>query len=156
MPRHRVEAAFLYKFAAYVEWPQGVFSAPASPIVIGVAGADDIARELEHAVVGRQVAGRPLRIKRLDGDGLPRDCCHILFVGRELESGRARELLSATSGRPVLTVTEAASEQPRESVINFLQGEERVRFDISREAAERNGLRLGSRLLSVARQVASR
>jgi hypothetical protein len=39
-------------------------------------------------------------------------------------------------------------------VINFLV-EDRVRFDIARDAAERNGLQLSSQLLAVARQVSS-
>jgi len=53
----------------------------------------------------------------------------------------------------VLTVTEAATEHPKGSIINFLAAEDRIRFDISREAAERNGLQLRSQLLGVARQV---
>lgn len=44
-------------------------------------------------------------------------------------------------------------DHPKDSVINFLALEDRVRFDISREAAERNGLHLRSQLLAVARQV---
>jgi hypothetical protein len=38
-------------------------------------------------------------------------------------------------------------------VINFLEADDRIRFDISRAAAERNGLQLRSQLLAVARQV---
>jgi hypothetical protein len=55
----------------------------------------------------------------------------------------------------VLTVTETDAEQSKGSVINFLAEDGRVRFDISREAADRNGLRLRSQLLGVARQVVS-
>jgi len=65
------------------------------------------------------------------------------------------ELLAGAQGHPVLTVTEVDAQHPKGSVINFLASEDRIRFDISREAAERNGLQLGSQLLRVARQVAS-
>ena len=64
-------------------------------------------------------------------------------------------MLAHAQGRPVLTVTETATEHPKGSIINFLAVDERVRFDISREAAERNGLQLRSQLLGVARQVIS-
>ena len=39
---YKVKAAFLYKFASYIEWPSQVFERPESPIVIGVAGADPL------------------------------------------------------------------------------------------------------------------
>ena len=153
--QERIKAAFLYKFAAYVEWPHDTFSEPASPIVIGIAGADGVARELEQAVVGREVGGRPLQVRRLGRGEAASDCCQILFVGSGNERGHAKELLAHAQGRPVLTVTEAGAEHPRGSIINFLAVEAKIRFDISREAAERNGLQLRSQLLGVARQVVS-
>lgn len=150
----RIKAAFLYKFASYVEWPAKAFREPDSPIVIGVAGADSIATELEHAVVGRTVSGRPLQVHRIAG-GEGGECCHVLFIGGASDSERARELLQRAQGHPVLTVTEQESEHPKGSIINFLSATDRVRFDISREAAEHNGLQLRSQLLAVARQVSS-
>src|SRR5207244_5280584 len=35
--QERIKAAFLYKFASYVEWPREAFPQPESPIVIGVS-----------------------------------------------------------------------------------------------------------------------
>ena len=152
--QQRVKAAFLYKFAAYVEWPPSAFPQPETPIVIGVAGADAIAQELEQVAVGRTVAGRPVNVRRLARGDSAGDCCQILFIGAG-ERVRTAELLVGVQGRPVLTVTEVSAQHPKGSIINFLATEDRIRFDISREAAERNGLQLRSQLLSVARQVAS-
>lgn len=147
----RIKAAFLYKFAGYVEWPAHAFPDAESPIVIGVAGADTIAEELENAVADRKVGGRAMKVRRLAVSERAGDCCQILFVGG---GARTSALLQNAQGRPVLTVTDADGEHPKGSVINFL-AEDRVRFDISRGAAERNGLQLRSQLLAVARQVAS-
>ncbi|HXF79851.1 MAG TPA: YfiR family protein [Usitatibacter sp.] len=150
----RIKAAFLYKFASYVEWPAKAFREADSPIVIGVAGADSIAAELERAVVGRTVSGRPLQVRRVaGGEGV--ECCQVLFIGAANDPERTRELLTRARGHPVLTVTELESEHPKGSIINFLNATDKVRFDISREAAERNGLQLRSQLLAVARQVSS-
>ena len=152
-PDHRIKAAFLSKFAAYVEWPAGAFTAADSPIVIGVASADPIAGELELAVAGRKVAERPLQVRRLARGEPVHDCCQILFVGG---ASRTRpDVLAQAQGKPVLTVTEVDDGHPRGSIINFIGVENRVRFDISREAAERNGLKLASSLLAVARKVSS-
>jgi hypothetical protein len=152
--QERVKAAFLYKFASYVEWPTAAFANADSPIIIGVAGADQMSKELEQAVGGRQVAGRPLKVRQLGADAAGDDC-HIVFVGGDSRQERSTQLLASAKTRPVLTVTDRA-DHPADSVINFLVLDDRVRFDISREAAERKGLQLRSQLLGVARQIVSR
>lgn len=151
----RIKAAFLSKFAAYVEWPAGAFSPPDAPLVIGVLGASSVADELERAVASRTVAGHRMTVHRIGPDEDPDDCCQILFFGADTSRTRAAELLTHTRGRPVLTVTEA-EQQPSESVINFLVVDNHVRFDISRPAAERNGLQLRAQLLAVAHQATAR
>jgi hypothetical protein len=149
----RLKAVFVSKFAGYVEWPASVFSDSASPIVIGVAGADPLAEELEQAIAGRLIGERPMQVRRLGPQEPIGNCCQIVFLGRGLDRARASEILATTQGKPVLTVTENERGQQPGSVINFLAADGRIRFDISRGAAERNGLRLSSQLLGVARQV---
>jgi hypothetical protein len=119
--------------------------------------SERIARELDLAVVGRQVGGRNLKVRRLGPEDLPLDCCQIVFIGAG-GGGRARaeRVLAALQGRPVLTVTDEAVGSPAGTVISFNITEEKVRFDISREAAEQNGLVLRAQLLAVARQVTAR
>jgi hypothetical protein len=148
----RIKAAFVYKFAAYVEWPPAAFSDPESAIVIGVAQSQRIAEELEGAFAGRTANGRPIHVHKLARGESPDSCCHILFIGEDDRARRA-ELLAQAQGHPVLTVTDVQGDQPKGSVINFSTSADRVRFDISRGAAERNGIQLRSQLLTVARRV---
>ena len=151
--QERIKAAFLYKFAGYVEWPREAFADAASPIMIGVAGGRAIAEELEQAVAGRRIDERPLHVRRLLPADARCDGCQILFIGRDVEPARAAQLLENARGFPVLTVTESEGEQPSGSVIHFVAAAGRIRFDIAREAEDENGLRLASPLLAVARQV---
>jgi hypothetical protein len=148
----RIKAAFLYKFAAYVEWPASTFPESESPIVIGVAGSEGIAQELEGASAGRTAAGRPVRVHKLARGERANSCCHILFIGED-DRGYRAELLAQVQGQPVLTVTDVGNEQPKGSIINFLTADDRVRFDISRGTAERSGIQLRSQLLGVARHI---
>ena len=148
----RVKAAFLYKFAGYVEWPAQAFVRPDDPVVIGVVGADALADELEQVVAGRRVGNRPLITRRLDRVD-PAARVHILFVGRGVDRGQVFDLLARMQREPVLTVTEADSGWLAGSVINFVIDNDKVRFQISAAAAEGHGLRLGSQLLAVAREV---
>jgi YfiR/HmsC-like len=148
----RVKAAFLSKFPSYVEWPSEGPPAGSASFVIGVAGGEAIVREIEQAVAGQQLHGRPLQVRRLGVDEPIDDCCQVLFIDEDIAPVRADALLAEARGRAVLTVTDAQT-APAGSIINFVHLNERIRFDISRQAARRNGLQLRSQLLNVARQV---
>ena len=152
-PEASVKAAFLYKFANYVEWPPSAFESPAAPLVIGVAGSDEIARELERIVPGRSVNGHAVQVKRLkDGEGAAG--VHVLFVAHDFPS--LHELLRSVQSQPVLTVTESAHGFEVGSVINFVPAGERVGFEVSLDSAEKGGLRISARMLAVARRVIPR
>lgn len=152
----RIKAAFLYKFAEYVDWPANAFASAESPLVIGVAGADALANELEQAVAERRVAGRSVTVRRLaPGEHCATDC-NVLFVGAAVDRTTRRQMLLQANAKPVLTVTEDGTEHFPGGIITFVVTENRVRFDISRGQAERNGLQIGSQLLRVARNVEPR
>lgn len=145
----RVKAAFLYKFLGYAEFPPGAFDGPAAPLVIGVVGADDIAAELTRIVAGRSVAGRPIVVRALREQDLAQPA-HLLFVAGP-EDARSARLLRASPA--LLTVTECDDGLAAGGVINFTIVDERVRFDVSLDAAEKKNVKLSSRLLVVANRV---
>lgn len=146
-----VKAAFLYKFAAYVEWPDTVFAASDSPIVIGVAGDEAMYAELSRITAGRQVGGRPLATRWV-GDAEALGGLNILFVARS-ENARLQQYVKASQSRPILLVTESDNARGQGSIINFVVVDGRVRFWIANQEAEKRGLKLSSRLLSVAQNV---
>ena len=151
---YRVKAAFLYKFGGYVEWPQGVFAKPDSPIAIGVIGADALAEELARIVAGRTINGRPVTVRKLrPGEAVAR--LHVLFVGRS-DSSRLADILAAAKGQPLLTVTETDEALKLGSMINFVVVEDKVRFDIAPPPSESSNLKISARLLGVARKVVSK
>jgi len=147
----RVKAAFLYQFSAYVQWPPEAFATPDAPVVIAVAGAARLAADLAQIANGRTVNGRPVSIRQVRaGDSL--SGVHILFIGRADPSLRA-QLLPRVRMLPILVVTETEGALGEGSMINFIMTERRVRFEIALDTAEKSGLRLSSRLLSVAADV---
>jgi len=146
----RVKAAFLYKFLGYAEFPAGAFPDPASPVVIGVFGADDLAAELARIAGGRTVNGRPIVVRVLRESELAMSV-HLLFIGGHDTARVGRSVRAA--GSALLVVTECDGGLQQGSAINFRIVDERVRFDVALDAAERNGIRLSSRLLTVANRV---
>ena len=142
-----VKAAFLYRFAGYVEWPEPA-PAPDAPFVIGVISADDVAAELGRIVPGRSIAGRPVAVKALkEGDSL--QGVGMLYVGGTERN--SRNVIRAAQQQRILVVTESSLEAG--GAINFVVVDNRVAFEVSLEAAERTGHRISSRMLAVARRV---
>lgn len=146
-----VKAAFLYKFLGYTDFPVLSFADPAAPLHIGVSGADDLAAELSRMVAGRNVQGRGMQV-RVVREGDPLAGLHLLFVGGG-DVARLRAVLKAGPHGAMLVVSEAENALQNGSVINFKVIEDRVRFDVSLDAADKNSIKLSSRLLTVANQV---
>ena len=143
----RVKAAFVYKFAGYVEWPDSAFTSPAAPITIGVLGDDAMVGELTQVVAGRTIDSHPLTVRRLrQGESLTG--LHVLFVGNS-ERARLAEARPVRS-QPLMVISEHDGALDQGSVINFLIVGGRVRFEVGLDNAERRGLKLSSRLLTVA------
>jgi hypothetical protein len=149
-----IKAAFLYKFAGYIEWPANAFAAPDAPLVIGVMKADAVAAELEQLVPGRSVSNRPVFVRRFREGEAPTGA-HILFVGRGEPNLRAIVRAAQQNGGP-LVVTESDRGLEAGGSINFVLVDDRVGFEVSLEAAERSGHRISSRMLAVARRVVGR
>lgn len=148
---YRIKAAFLCKFAHYVEWPPQAFARADSPIVIGVVARDAVADEISRTAAALSVDGRPLRVLRLH-PGDPMADVHLVYVASS-ENSRLAETLAAVKGRPVLIVTESSQAVALGSMINFVVVDDKVRFDISPHAAESSRLKISARLLSVARML---
>jgi hypothetical protein len=147
-----VKAAYLYRFAQYVEWPQPL--PPDGAFVIGVSGAEDVAVHLERLQPGLAVNGRPVKVVRVtsveDLDGV-----HLLFVG-DSAFKRTRSLRARAIEKPILLVTEHESGLDGGAIINFIEVNRNLRFEISLNAADRSGLKVNSALLSVAARVERR
>jgi hypothetical protein len=146
----RVKAAFLYKFLGYTEFPSTAFDDAGSPVLIGVAGSDDMLAELARTVMGRTLNGRPITVKLVrEGDNL--GLLHLLFIAGS-ECARVARMLRGAPGA-MLPVSECEGGLQLGSVINFKMVDDHVRFDVSLDAAEKNNVRLSSRLLNVANHV---
>jgi hypothetical protein len=99
------------------------------------------------------VKGRRLVIKHLDS---VRDAqqCQIIFVSSS-ERQRLQEIFESLRSARVLTVGETQGFADGGGIINFIEENNKVRFEINAEAARRTGLNISSELLKLARLVKS-
>lgn len=144
---YEVKAAFLYNFTRFVEWPPEAFDG-GSPLAICVLGQDPFGSDLDRAVEGRTVNGRPLIVKRLRlGEGAAH--CHILFIGTT-EPGYLKHTIDGVQKSSVLTVGDDPEFLRAGGIIGFVMRENKVHFTINLPAATRAGIKISSKLLKLA------
>ncbi len=145
-----VKAAYLYKFAAYVEWPPAASMRADAPFIIGIVGAAELNKI--KATANPNSRAMEVRVLRA-GDATAG--VHILFFGQQ-DAPRLSRALGATVGQPLLTVTENGAGLVTGSIINFVTVSDRIRFEVSLPNAERNSIKVSVRLLNVALRVEAR
>jgi hypothetical protein len=145
---YHLKAAFLFNFAKFVEWPAETFKRPADPILICVLGESEITGPLEEAVKGKLVGERRLVIQRGLVSGSAG--CHIVFAGL---NGKRRRLAEEMKGSGILTIGEDEAFLAEGGVVALLLVSDRVRMKINLSAAERAGLHISSKLLTLAQVV---
>jgi len=145
---YEIKAAFLYDFAKFVEWPSSAFSDPKQPFGICVFGRDPFGHALEDALLDKTIGdhpvilGRAKQISDLVG-------CQIVFISGT-ESPRLPEILSRSRRHGALLVGETEGFAAAGGVVQFVLDQNRVRFAINPDAADRAGLKISSKLLALA------
>ncbi len=147
----QVKAAYLFKFASFVEWPDGAFALPSTPLVIGVAGNDALAEQLDYVAAGRAINGHNVQVRRVRrGDKLAG--LHILFVGGSDRAAVTEWIDGARSGA-VLTVSDTPEAFAAGCMVNFVINDEKVRFEVAMRHVNAGHIRISARMLSVASRV---
>lgn len=148
---YEVKAAFLYNFAKFVEWPSAAFPSNQTPIALCIFGKDPFGRSLDNMVRDKTAGNRQLvihRSKRIQ----ELKSCQMVFVDSS-ESQRLSEILESLRGLGVLLVGESQDFAGRGGHIQFTLEDNKVRFSINVDAAERSGLKISSKLLALSKIV---
>ena len=145
-----VKAAFLFNFPKFIDWPRSSLAGIRQFTICLVD--DSLEDALSTLMRNERIDGKPLRIiKKNSADTM--DECQVVYVGRAEAS--VSVIRSAASG-PVLTVGDDADFLRNGGIIRFMKMNNRIRFEINLEAAEKRGLQISSRLLRLAESVRMR
>jgi len=144
---YELKAAFLYNFAKFVEWPA---AGQQEEFTLCVIGGNPFGAAL-NPLSSSPVRGRAVVVTRLsDPEEISR--CNMLFVDA-LALDRLPVILQRSRDAHVLTVADIDGFTRRGGMIGLVSEDNRIRFDINTRAANDAGLRVSSRLLSLARRV---
>jgi len=148
---YHVKAAFLFHFAQLVEWPAGTLGNDINPVTLCTIGEDPFRGDLEATLAGKTVGTRTLIVRHLKS-AEEFQGCHVLFVSSH-DAARLGPLLQELKNGPILTVGESDGFVEQGGMIGFCLVDNKVRFEINVEAAERAKLKISSRLLLLAKTV---
>jgi hypothetical protein len=148
---YQVKAAFLFHFAQFVDWPPQTFKDASSPLIYCTVGEDPFQGALETSLSGKTIGSHPLRVQHFKGTEDIRGC-QVLFIAAE-EKKREAAALVAVKGNAVLTVGETEHFTEEGGMIGFRLEENKIRFAINLDAAEKAKLKISARLLALAKTV---
>ena len=106
---------------------------------------------MDDALQGKMIGDRPVAVERIRDLADARHC-QMVFISSS-EKRQLREILDGLRGTNALVVGETEGFAAAGGVIQFALEENRVRFLINTDAAGRAGVKVSSKLLSLARVV---
>lgn len=147
MEEYAVKAAFVLNFARYTQWPEDAFVSPTEPFKLCVLGNKTI-EEAFQTLNGKEIESRTLDVRFITKaeDAEP---CNILFISEGIDSAILLDALAAVKGKPVLTIGESKTFINSGGVINLFNRKGRLYFEINDTTAQKQHLKLSSRLLKL-------
>ena len=100
----QVQAAYLYNFGQFVQWPANAAAAKGHSFKICVFGQDPFGPTLNATVAGASIGGKDVVAERI-ADAREALSCQILFISSS-EEARLNKILDALNKAAVLTVSD--------------------------------------------------
>ena len=99
----RRKALFIEQFTRYIDWPADAMPKQ-GPFILCIEGASDTGNELTSLASARKFKERQVEVRR------PRlsaelGACHVVYVAGS-EAARLGDVLTAITGKPILTVSD--------------------------------------------------
>ncbi|MHC4182693.1 MAG: YfiR family protein [Planctomycetota bacterium] len=145
-PEHLIKAAFVYKFAKFVEWPSNVFEDVTDPLTLCMLGEDPMGDALKF-IKGKTIKGRQLSVKRIMSVE-DSEQCNIIFVSKSEKDPLT--ILNKIKNKNILSISDTKGFAHRGGIINLIKIEDMIRFEINVDAAQRAKLKISSKLLNLA------
>lgn len=146
---YQLKAAYLLNFARFVYWPEQSFETDNSAFTICVYGENPFEGAL-NKLSSKQINNRPIEIRLLAQEKVEPECQIAFF------SETARPIYAAIKQQlpsHVLTVSEYDGFSEDGGMIEFIQVNNKIRFEINLTSSTAHGIKYRSQLLEVAERL---
>jgi hypothetical protein len=142
---YNIKAAFIYQFTNYIDWGQLI---PGDEFVIGIIGNSPLKGQLSEIAKSKTVKGKKIVFRQFSK---PEEIvpCHILFIPRKTLFP-LDNILSKVAGKGTLTISEKEGYAKKGTNINFIEVDEKLKFEANTKSINAAGLRASSQLLKLA------
>jgi vacuolar-type H+-ATPase subunit F/Vma7 len=145
--KEKYESLFIYNFTKYIKWPdtynEGRF-------LIGVLGNSDIYGSLQTMAGTKKKTGTGAAIEVKKYESFEdMDDCNILFISTDAIDNLT-EIEEATANKPVLIITDTPGMANQGSVINFVEKDGKIKFELNQAKAESRNLIISGSLSNLA------
>ncbi len=139
-----LKAAFIYNFTKYIDWDPATEQ---SEFVIGVVGTSKIANALTELARVNLAKNKRIAIRFFNS---PEEIqyCNILFISEKNSFPLQSVLSKATKG--MLCISEQPGYAKEGTAFNFVQVNEKLKFEANLKAINAAGLKASSQLLKLA------
>lgn len=146
----QIKAGYLFNFAKFVDWPP---SHPDTQLTICFRGGLGIFSALAADLGSKRVGGRPLALRLLPETASPEGCDVLYFSQRDAQIRRPEP---ETLPGPMLTVGDDKDFTRNGGMIALFTDNNRLKFVINVDNAQRAGIQISSSLLQLASAVEGR
>ncbi len=142
-----VKVAFIYNFVRFTLWPTTAFEGPVSPYTLCLVGRDTLGTSIRSIEI-KKARNRSFSVQYKSSVKGIRSC-HIVYVG-DWHEKTAEDVINSTRGLPILTIGDPDGFAERGGVIGFFKEGNRIRFKVNLQVANRNRIKISSKLLRLA------
>jgi len=144
-PLHEIHAQMMFNFIKYIQWPN---EAEGGDFVVGVMGEEDVFNTLKAWYDGKPKGSKKYVVKKLTS-AAEAASCSVVYLGK----GKSKEfenIKNASSGKPILTITDSFNLGQKGSCINFKVIDGKLKFELNQAAVNSSSLKVSSALSSMA------
>jgi hypothetical protein len=140
-----IKAAFIYQFTNYIDWDSLI---PGDQFIIGIMGNSPVNEQLDEIARTKTVKGKKIIIRQFNK---PEEIgpCHILFIPRKAVFP-FNDILAKIESKGTLTITEKAGYAKKGAAINFVEVDDKLKFEANPKIINDAGLKASSQLLKLA------
>lgn len=145
--KEKYQSLFIYNFTKYIKWPDSYNS---GKFVIGVIGDSPILESIKSmANSKKKTMGGSVIVVKIYGSVDEIDDCNILFVSKNVVNILS-QIDNHIATKPILIITDSPGMANQGSVINFVETEGKIKFELNESKASSRGLIVSSSLAGLA------
>ncbi len=145
---YKINAAYIYNFTKYIEWPAEITKT--GNFVIGIIGNSPVYDELTSIAKQRKIGTKNIEVRQIK----PEDAkfCHVVVVSNS-SCNVLKQLSELTKSKPILVITEKESCAYKNACISLFLDEDndyKTKFQLNRAITESHQLKISSQLTTLA------